>query len=88
MKLLKAEGVPVWVWLRKPVFEYLPNVQDSWRAADFPNTMKLLDTMFYISEIAPPNDADVMELYAAAFHKVWKALPRLVGKGMRQPSSF
>ncbi|PDT49534.1 DegT/DnrJ/EryC1/StrS family aminotransferase [Sinorhizobium americanum] len=81
VNLLKAEGVPVWVWLRKPVFEYLPNIHDSWRAADFPNTMKLLDTMFYISEIAPPNDADVMELYAAAFHKVWKALPRLVGKG-------
>lgn len=79
VKLLKAEGVPVWVWLRKPVFEYLPNVQDSWRAAEFPNTMKLLDTMFYVSEIAPPNDADVMELYAAAFHKVWKALPKLVG---------
>ncbi|WP_085044259.1 DegT/DnrJ/EryC1/StrS family aminotransferase [Ensifer aridi] len=74
VKLLQAEGVPVWVWLTKPVFEYLPNMGNSWRAADFPNTVKLLDTMFYVSEIAPPNDAQVMELYAEAFHKVWKAL--------------
>lgn len=74
VQLLEAEGVPVSVWLTKPVFEYLPNIPDHWRASDFPNTVKILDTMFYVSEIAPPNGPEVMELYAEAFHKVWEAL--------------
>jgi predicted component of type VI protein secretion system len=30
--------------------------------------------MFYVSEIAPPNDGELMKLYAEAFHKVWNAL--------------
>ncbi|WFU06972.1 DegT/DnrJ/EryC1/StrS family aminotransferase (plasmid) [Rhizobium sp. CB3171] len=76
VKLLQAEGVPVLVWLRKPVFEYLPNIAKDWKAADFPNTVKLLDTMFCVSEIAPPNEAGVMELYAEAFHRVWTALSK------------
>ena len=29
------------------------------------------------SEIAPPNDETVMDLYADAFEKVWSALPKL-----------
>ncbi|NKN09595.1 DegT/DnrJ/EryC1/StrS family aminotransferase [Rhizobium laguerreae] len=74
VKALRAEGVPVCVWLTKPVFEYLPDIRDNWKAADFPNTVKLLDTMFYVSEIAPPNDSELMKLYAEAFHKVWNAL--------------
>lgn len=77
VKSLQAEGVPIWVWLTKPVFEYLPGIRDDWRAADFPNTAKLLDTMFYVSEIAPPNNIEVMKLYAEAFHKVWEALYKL-----------
>ncbi|UES60116.1 DegT/DnrJ/EryC1/StrS aminotransferase family protein (plasmid) [Roseibium aggregatum] len=77
VKLLQAEGVPVWVWLTRPVFEFLPDVRDKWSASDFPNTMKLLDTMFYVSEIAPPNDTGVMKLYADAFEKIWEALPDL-----------
>lgn len=80
VKLLQAEGVPVWVWLTKPVFEYLPDVRGKWSKEDFPNTVKLLDTMFYVSEIAPPNDADIMKLYATAFHKIWAALPNLASK--------
>ena len=76
VKLLQAEGVPVLVWLTKPVFEYLPTIANDWRASDFPNTVKLLDTMFYVSEIAPPNEAEVMALYAEAFHRVWKALSK------------
>ncbi|RWX74837.1 DegT/DnrJ/EryC1/StrS aminotransferase family protein [Neorhizobium lilium] len=80
IKLLQAEGVPVWVWLTKPVFEYLPDVRGKWSKADFPNAMRLLDTMFYVSEIAPPNDAEIMKLYAAAFHKIWAALPNLISK--------
>ncbi|RVC73675.1 DegT/DnrJ/EryC1/StrS aminotransferase family protein, partial [Mesorhizobium sp. M2A.F.Ca.ET.046.02.1.1] len=80
IKLLQAEGVPVWVWLTRPVFEYLPPMRGRWNAADFPNTMRLLDTMFYVSEIAPPNDAEIMKLYADAFHKIWSALPKILGR--------
>lgn len=77
LKLLQAEGVPVWLWLTKPVFEYLPSTRGKWSKGDFPNTMMLLDTMFYVSEIAPPNDVNVMKLYVNAFHKIWEALPNL-----------
>jgi len=81
VELLRAEGVPVLVWLTRPVFEYLPAVCGRWNAADFPNTMRLLDTMFCVSEIAPPNDAEIMKLYADAFHKIWSALPKILGRG-------
>jgi dTDP-4-amino-4,6-dideoxygalactose transaminase len=77
VELLQAEGVPVWVWLRKPVWEHLPFWRDRWSLADFPNTRTLLDTMFYLSEIAPPNDDTAMHAYADAFEKVWSALPEL-----------
>ncbi|WP_033047924.1 DegT/DnrJ/EryC1/StrS family aminotransferase [Sinorhizobium meliloti] len=80
VKLLQAEGVPVWVWLTKPVFNYLPRIRKDWQASEFPNSVRLLDTMFYVSEIAPPNDAGVMKLYAEAFHKVWEALPKLLSQ--------
>jgi dTDP-4-amino-4,6-dideoxygalactose transaminase len=77
VEFLQAEGVPVWVWLRKPVWEHLPFWRDRWSLADFPNTRTLLDTMFYLSEIAPPNDDTAMHAYADAFEKVWSALPEL-----------
>ncbi|RWP61879.1 DegT/DnrJ/EryC1/StrS family aminotransferase [Mesorhizobium sp.] len=80
IKLLQAEGVPVAVWLTKPVFEYLPDICGQWSRTDFPNAMKILNTMFYVSEIAPPNNVEVMKLYAAAFQKVWAALPNLASK--------
>ncbi|CDZ68248.1 Glutamine--scyllo-inositol transaminase [Neorhizobium galegae bv. orientalis] len=84
LKLLHAEGVPVCVWLTKPVFEYLPGTRGKWSKGDFPNTMLLLDTMLYVSEIAPPNDVDVMKLYINAFHKVWEALPNLSSQTTRE----
>ncbi|TKB35513.1 MAG: DegT/DnrJ/EryC1/StrS aminotransferase family protein, partial [Mesorhizobium sp.] len=40
IKLLQAEGVPVAVWLTKPVFEYLPDICGQWSRTDFPNAMK------------------------------------------------
>ncbi|TIW14415.1 MAG: DegT/DnrJ/EryC1/StrS aminotransferase family protein, partial [Mesorhizobium sp.] len=36
IKLLQAEGVPVAVWLTKPVFEYLPDICGQWSRTDFP----------------------------------------------------
>jgi dTDP-4-amino-4,6-dideoxygalactose transaminase len=77
VQALQAEGVPICVWLTKPVFEYLPDMHGRWNAADFPNAMRILDTMFYVSEIAPPNDVELMEIYGAAFRKVWIALHEL-----------
>lgn len=77
IKLLQAEGVPIWIWLTRPVFEYLPAFRNNWSARDFPNTQRLLDTMFYISEIAPPNGRRLMHAYADAFQKVWAVLPSL-----------
>ncbi|APG86833.1 hypothetical protein SAMCCGM7_pB0117 (plasmid) [Sinorhizobium americanum CCGM7] len=56
VKLLQAEGVPVRVSLTKPFFGYLPDARGKWSKNDFPNTTKLLDAMFYVSEIAPPAD--------------------------------
>ncbi|WP_343714828.1 DegT/DnrJ/EryC1/StrS family aminotransferase [Inquilinus sp.] len=83
VELLQAEGVPVWVWLRKPVWEHLPFWRDRWSLADFPNTRTLLDTMFYLSEVAPPNDDTAMHAYADAFEKVWSALPELRAEAAR-----
>jgi dTDP-4-amino-4,6-dideoxygalactose transaminase len=77
VEALRAEGVPVWVWLTKPVFDYLPAFRGKWSAAEFPNTVTLLDTMFYVSEIAPPNGLGLMHAYADAFRKVWAAMPEL-----------
>ncbi|MGK9230363.1 DegT/DnrJ/EryC1/StrS family aminotransferase [Inquilinus limosus] len=84
VELLQAEGVPVWVWLRKPVWEHLPFWRDHWSLADFPNTRMLLDTMFYLSEVAPPNDDTAMHAYADAFEKVWSALPELRAEAERR----
>lgn len=84
VELLQAEGVPVWVWLRKPVWEHLPFWRDRWSLADFPNTRTLLDTMFYLSEVAPPNDDTAMHAYADAFEKVWSALPELRAEAARR----
>ena len=77
VEALRAEGVPVWVWLTKPVFEYLPAYRGQWTIDAFPNTKTLLDTMFYVSEIAPPNGTELMKSYGDAFRKVWAALPQL-----------
>lgn len=77
VELLKAEGVPAGVWLTKPAWEYLPFWQSGWSKTDFPNTATLVDTMFYIPEIAPPNDEVCMTSYVNAFEKIWAALPYL-----------
>jgi dTDP-4-amino-4,6-dideoxygalactose transaminase len=85
LKLLKAEGLPVSVWLTKPVWEYLPYKLDAIDLKDFPNTHKLLESMFYLTEIAPPNNSRTMYLYAAAFQKVWNAIPLIADSLSREP---
>ncbi|MGK9233382.1 DegT/DnrJ/EryC1/StrS family aminotransferase [Inquilinus limosus] len=75
--LLLQEGVPVWIWLRRPAWAYLPFWPEQAEQPPLPNTEKLLAGLFDIVEIAPPNGADVMRAYVAAFEKVWTALPEL-----------
>lgn len=72
--LLSAEGLPVSVWLKKPVWEYLDYNRTNCDLTAFPNTKRLLDTMFTVTEIAEPNNRDIMLTYASAFHKVWSFL--------------
>lgn len=76
--LLISEGVPASVWMRKPVWEYLP-YREEVSLDDYPHTKCLLRTMFHISEVAPPNNARTMQLYAQAFFKIWDAIPYLTG---------
>ncbi|WP_225769604.1 DegT/DnrJ/EryC1/StrS family aminotransferase [Inquilinus sp. Marseille-Q2685] len=75
--LLLQEGVPVWIWLRRPAWAYLPFWPEEAERPPLPNTEKLLAGLFDIVEIAPPNGSDVMRAYIAAFEKVWTALPEL-----------
>jgi dTDP-4-amino-4,6-dideoxygalactose transaminase len=75
--LLKAEGVPMDVWLRKPVWEYMAFDRPSLDPAAFPNTDLLLSTICHVKEVAPPNDHRVMRLFAEAFEKIWEDMPAL-----------
>ncbi|MBK9166271.1 MAG: DegT/DnrJ/EryC1/StrS family aminotransferase [Bryobacterales bacterium] len=75
--LLQAEGVPVDAWLRRPVWTYMAFDPPRLDPEGFPNTDLLLSTMLDIRDIAPPNDGTVMSHYAAAFEKVWEAIPAL-----------
>lgn len=69
--LLYEEGLPVSVWMKKPVWEYLDYKKTNCNIKDFPNTIKLLNSMFYVTEIAGPNNYEVMDKYVLAFRKVW-----------------
>jgi dTDP-4-amino-4,6-dideoxygalactose transaminase len=77
VELLNAEGVPVDVWLRKPVWRYMAFDGCPPDSEAFPNTALLLSTMFQITQIAPPNDDQLMHLYANAFEKVWDELGKI-----------
>jgi perosamine synthetase len=41
-----------------------------YRAEDYPETLKYIDTHSYITGVYPPNEMDLMELYVQAFRKV------------------
>lgn len=77
VSLLQAEGVPAGVWMRKPVWEYLAWGDSEHRLSSFPTTQQLLEEMFYLPEVAPPNGLSVMGAYGHALCKVWHALPYL-----------
>lgn len=71
VELLHAEGLPVSVWLSRPVWEYLDYEKPDCSIEDFTNAKRLLESMFCITEIAPPNSLETMQKYALAFRKVW-----------------
>lgn len=74
VELLAAEHVPISVWLTRPVWEYNPAWKNKYDLNDFPNTKAILDSMFCISEIAPPNGITELQTVVQAFEKVWDAL--------------
>jgi len=71
VKLLYEEGVPISVWLKRPAWEYIDYKRTNCDIMDFPCTKLLLDTMFYITEVAGPNTEYTMNLFAQAIKKVW-----------------
>lgn len=72
VKLLQLEGLPVAVWLNRPVWEYMPWCKnETHNILDVHNTNHILNTMFCLTEVAPPNNIYVMELYVKAIKKVW-----------------
>lgn len=76
VQLLEAEGAPVGVWMRSPVWEYLPHVADE-RLEEFPNTATILAQEIHVTEIAAPNGLEEMASIARAFEKVWDNMPYL-----------
>jgi len=75
--LFEAEGAPVGIWLTQPVWTSLPKIKKRWQIEDFPNTRDVLQSMFYVREVAPPNSLAEMDRVVDAFEKVWDSLPHL-----------
>lgn len=74
VELLAAENVPVTVWLTRPVWEYIPIWKNKYDLDNYPNTKAILNSMFCISEIAPPNGISQLHAVVQAFEKVWEAI--------------
>lgn len=49
-----------------------------YRAEDYPETMKFLDSHSYVTGVYPPNDMKLMELYVRAFQKIADNAARVV----------
>ena len=50
-----------------------------YRQEDYPNATAFIDSHFYLFDVNPPNDLDLMKLYAEALEKVMDNLDQLVG---------
>ncbi len=50
-----------------------------YRTEDYPNATAFIDSHFYLFDVNPPNDLDLMKLYVAAFEKVMDNPDQLVG---------
>ena len=51
----------------------------AYRVEDYPNATAFIDSHFYLFDVNPPNDLDLMQLYVEAFEKVMGAPDQLVG---------
>ena len=49
-----------------------------YRTEDYPNATAFIDSHFYLFDVNPPNDLDLMKLYVEAFEKVMDNPDRLV----------
>ena len=50
-----------------------------YRTEDYPNATAFIDSHFYLFDVNPPNDLDLMKLYVEAFEKVMDTPDQLVG---------
>ncbi len=50
-----------------------------YRTEDYPNATAFIDSHFYLFDVNPPNDLDVMKLYVEAFEKVMDNPDQLAG---------
>ena len=50
-----------------------------YRTEDYPNATAFIDSHFYLFDVNPPNDLDLMKLYVEAFEKVMDNPDQLVG---------
>ncbi|MFE6385245.1 DegT/DnrJ/EryC1/StrS family aminotransferase [Nocardiopsis dassonvillei] len=79
VEALIAEGVPASVWLREPVWKYMPHVQNE-DLSLFPETNLILKEQFHITEIGTPNGLREMSMIADAFEKVMEGLPQIIAR--------
>jgi dTDP-4-amino-4,6-dideoxygalactose transaminase len=93
-KALDAEGVPVGQWQRRSVpaqdvFQKrigygggcpwrCHDSQVTYNVEDYPRANEFLDSHFYVFDVNPPNDLELMELYARAFRKVMAGLEQVL----------
>jgi len=94
MEALKAEGVPVGLWQRRtvPGQDVFQNPigygkgcpwkchgrQVDYSPENYPEAEAFLDSHCYVFDVNPPNDLELMELYAAAFRKVMAGIGGIV----------
>ena len=94
MEALKAEGVPVGLWQRRtvPAQEVFQNPIGygkgcPWKCharkvdydpASYPKAGAFLDSHFYVFDVNPPNDLELMGLYVEAFRKVMAGVDRII----------
>ena len=91
---LKAEGVPVGQWQRRSVpaqdvFQKRVGYGDGcpWRCCDspveyhigdYPRANEFVDSHCYVFDVNPPNDLELMGMYAEAFEKVMGSLDQVI----------
>jgi dTDP-4-amino-4,6-dideoxygalactose transaminase len=91
---LKAEGVPVGQWQTRSVpaqdvFQRRNGYGRGcpWRCVDsdvtynvedYPRANEFVDSHFYVFDVNPPNDLELMEMYVQAFRKVMASVERLL----------